>query len=51
MTPKDYFIVEAVEQMFESALLLEGYLNDPHQLVNRINDVLLKSSSWHPGKK
>jgi molecular chaperone HtpG len=49
--PKDYFIVEAVEQMFESALLLEGYLNDPHQLVNRINDVLLKSSSWHPGKK
>jgi len=49
--PKDPFIVEAVEQMYESALLLEGYLTDPHKLVNRINEVLLKSSDWHPGKK
>ncbi|HGY55312.1 MAG TPA: molecular chaperone HtpG [Caldithrix abyssi] len=49
--PKDPFIEEAVEQMYESALLLEGYLTDPHKLVNRINDVLLKSSEWHPENK
>jgi len=42
--PKDPFIVESVEQLFESALLLEGYLSDPHKLVSRINDVLLKES-------
>ena len=49
--PKDPFIETTVEQLFESALLLEGYLNDPHKLVNRIHDILLKSSEWHPGKK
>ena len=49
--PHDDFIVNASEQMYESALLLEGYLNDPHKLVNRINEVLEKSSDWHPGVK
>ena len=49
--PKDPFIETAVEQLYESALLLEGYLTDPHKLVSRIQDVLLKSSDWHPGKK
>jgi len=49
--PKDPFIDTTIEQLYESALLLEGYLNDPHKLVNRIQDILLKSSEWHPGKK
>ena len=49
--PRDEFIVNAAEQMYESALLLEGYLNDPHKLVHRINEVLEKSSDWHPGVK
>ena len=48
--PKDSFIDETIEQLYESALLLEGYLTDPHKLVNRIQDILLKSSEWHPGK-
>ncbi len=48
--PKDAFITEAVEQLYESALLLEGYLTDPHKLVNRIQAILLKSSEWHPAK-
>ncbi|MEJ2054283.1 MAG: hypothetical protein P8X42_10215 [Calditrichaceae bacterium] len=26
-------------------------VNNPHKLVNRIQDILLKSSEWHPGKK
>ncbi len=47
--PKDPFIDESIEQLYESALLLEGYLNDPHKLVNRIQDILVKSSEWHPG--
>ncbi len=49
--PKDPFITEAVEQLYESALLLEGYLTDPHKLVNRIQDILLKSSQWHPAQQ
>lgn len=48
---RDEFINNAAEQMYESALLLEGYLNDPHKLVNRINELLEKSSSWHPSVK
>ena len=49
--PKDAFITETVEQLYESALLLEGYLTDPHKLVNRVQDILLKSSEWHPAKR
>ncbi len=49
--PGDDFIVTAVEQLYESALLLEGYLNDPHKLVNRIQEILEKSSGWYPGTK
>ena len=49
--PKAAFIDETIEQLYESALLLEGYLTDPHKLVNRIQDILLKSSEWHPAKK
>jgi len=49
--PRDAFIDTAAEQLFESALLLEGYLTDPHKLVNRINEVLEQSSEWHPAAK
>lgn len=49
--PKDPFIETSIEQLYESALLLEGYLTDPHKLVNRIQEILLKSSDWHPAKK
>jgi len=46
--PRDSFIDNAAHQMYESALLLEGYLTDPHTLVNRINNLLEQSSAWHP---
>ncbi len=49
--PRDAFIEESVEQMYESALLLEGYLTDPHRLVNRLNKMLEQSSGWHPAVK
>ncbi len=44
---KDEFITNVVEEMFESALLLEGNLVDPHQLVKNINKLLVDSSEWY----
>lgn len=49
--PKDSFITEAVEQLYESALLMEGYLTDPHKLVKRMEKILTESSEWHPQSK
>ena len=44
----DEFVTLATEQLYESALLLEGYLTDPHALVGRIQDLLTKASGWYP---
>ena len=44
---KDEYIKNVVEEMFESALLLEGNLIDPHQLVKNINKLLVDSSEWY----
>ncbi|HSD64091.1 MAG TPA: molecular chaperone HtpG [Ignavibacteriaceae bacterium] len=43
----DEYITNVVEELFESALLLEGDLLDPHKLVNRINQMLEQSSDWY----
>ncbi|MCF8260627.1 MAG: molecular chaperone HtpG [Melioribacteraceae bacterium] len=43
----DQYIADVVEQLYESALLLEGSLEDPHNLVNRINKSLEASSDWY----
>lgn len=45
--PNNEFIINAVEQLFEAALLQEGSLTDPHKLVNRINKILEESSEWY----
>ncbi len=45
----DNYIAQVVEQIYESALLLEGYLYDPYNLVNRINNHLEQSSDWYVG--
>jgi len=44
--PKEQFIITTIEQLYESDLLMEGYLSDPHKLVNRMKDILSQSSSW-----
>ncbi len=44
--PEDPFVRQAVEQLYESSLLLEGYLSDPHALVGRIQDLLTKAGEW-----
>ncbi len=43
----DKYITDVTEQLYESSLLLEGYLADPHKLVNRINSMLEESSNWY----
>jgi molecular chaperone HtpG len=44
---KDEYISNVVEELFESALLLDGSLNDPHKLVSRLNQLLEQSSQWY----
>ncbi len=43
----DDFIALSSRQLLESALLLEGYLNDPHALVGRIQSLLTKAGGWY----
>ncbi|TVM18684.1 molecular chaperone HtpG [Oceanidesulfovibrio indonesiensis] len=45
--PQDAYLITAVEQLFESSLLMDGYLSDPHAMVERINSLLEKSSGWY----
>ena len=47
----DPFIEKATMQLYESALLLEGYLSDPHKMVGRINAILEQASGWYAGLK
>ncbi len=44
---RDEYITNVVEELFESALLLEGDLMDPHKLVSKINQMLEQSSDWY----
>ena len=43
----DKYITEVTEQLYDTSLLLEGYLTDPHKLVNRVNTMLEESSEWY----
>jgi molecular chaperone HtpG len=47
----DEYIKDVVEQLYESALLLEGSLIDPHKLAGRINKMLDQSSDWYASIK
>lgn len=47
----DQFIVDTTEQLYESALLLEGSLDDPHKLVNRLNKMLTEASELYAYSK
>jgi len=44
---QDEFVATIVEQLYESALLMDGYLADPHKMVNRLNKLMEDSSSWY----
>ncbi len=43
----DKFIDDVTEQLFESALLQEGSLEDPHKLIKRLNQTLEQASDWY----
>lgn len=45
--PKDDYIATTTEQLYESSLLLEGYLADPHKMVSRINKLLEQAGKWY----
>lgn len=47
---KDEYITNVVEELFESALLLDGSLDDPHKLVTRLNKLLEQSSDLYTEK-
>lgn len=47
---EDAFVATVVEQLYESALLMDGYLSDPHKMVSRLNRLLEDSSSWYKDK-
>ncbi len=44
---KDEYITNVAEELFESALLIEGDLTDPHKLVSRLNKMMEQSSDWY----
>jgi molecular chaperone HtpG len=43
----DPHLIRVSEQLFESALLLEGYLKEPHLMVDRIEKILESSTEWY----
>ncbi len=47
----DPFIMDTTEQFYESALLLEGNLDDPYKLVNRLNKMLTEASDLYRKSK
>lgn len=46
----DEYIVKVTEQLYQSSLLLEGYLTDPHKLVSNINEMLTSYSEIYISK-
>jgi molecular chaperone HtpG len=44
---QDEFVTTIVEQLYESALLMDGYLADPHKMVSRLNRLMEDSSAWY----
>lgn len=43
----DEFLSRTVEQLYESALLMDGYLNDPHAMVTRVNKLMEQAAGWY----
>jgi len=48
---KDAYLDRAAENLFNSVLLLDGYLPDPNKMVSGIQELLLDSSNWYAEKK
>jgi molecular chaperone HtpG len=46
---QDPFIERAAEQLFEGSMLVDGYLTDPHKLVERMNQILEDAAKARSG--
>ena len=46
-SPQDDMISECIEQLFDSASLQEGLLEDPSKMIPRVNALMEKVSSFH----
>ncbi len=44
---KDTLFTEMVEALFDTSLLLDGYLKDPHALVARTNKLMEQAGAWY----
>lgn len=44
---KDPMIAEMVQGLFDTSLLLDGYLKDPHALAGRTNKLLEQAGQWY----
>lgn len=47
----DAHLERVAKQLYESALLTEGYMDDAHQMVNRIEELLEQSTEWYLERK
>lgn len=45
--PEDEFLRTSTEQLFEAALLMAGYLADPHNMVQRTFSLLQDAGKWY----
>ncbi len=45
--PDDPMLNDMINTLFETTQLLDGYIQDPHLLANRVNSLLQKSSAWY----
>lgn len=43
----DEYLSKVTEHLYESSLLQEGNLDDPHELIRRMNHLLEDSSEWY----
>lgn len=46
-SPDDPFLALSIENLFDAALLLDGYLSDPHALTSRTTKLLDQAAAWY----
>jgi len=43
----DHILAEMTNSLFDSCLLLDGYLKDPQMMAQRVNELLTQASRWY----
>ncbi|WP_302554791.1 molecular chaperone HtpG [uncultured Bilophila sp.] len=49
--PNDPRLAEMIQSLFDSTLLLDGYIKDPHALASRATKLLEQASAWYADVK